>query len=224
MSIAQVQSFPPDRNMEEGYLPESDGRPMAETEIHRDQMIYLLNALQEYFRNDPKAYVTGNIFLYYRNALGELKSVAPDVFVVKGVKKDLRRVYVLEKEGKAPDVVIELISLETRLEDLGSKRVLYAGFGVAEYFIFDPLQETLSMQLRGFRLEGEEYTPMLGARLHSDVLDLDLVVENQRLRLYDRKTNEFLRSHQEAEVELRLAEAEVARLREELSKLKGGQD
>ncbi|MGH7490787.1 MAG: Uma2 family endonuclease [bacterium] len=189
---------------------------MAETDVHRDQMIYLLNALQEYLRNDPKAYVTGNIFLYYRDALGELKSVAPDIFVVTGIKKNLRRVYVIEKEGKAPDLVIELISRETRLEDLGSKRVLYAGFGVTEYFIFDPLQETLSMQLRGFHLEGEEYTPMIGARLHSEVLDLDLVVEDQRLRLYDRKTSAYLRSHQEAE-------AEVTRLREELSKLKSAQ-
>jgi Uma2 family endonuclease len=198
---------------------------MAETDIHRDQMIYLLDALQEYLRNDPNAYVTGNIFLYYRDALGELKSVSPDVFVVKGVKKGQRRVYVLEKEGKAPDVVIELISQieKIKLEDLGSKRVLYAGFGVAEYFIFDPLQEALSMQLRGYSLEGEDYTPMLGARLHSEVLDLDLVVENQRLRLYDPKTGEYLRSHQEAEVDRRSAEAEVAHLREELAKLKGGQ-
>jgi Uma2 family endonuclease len=185
---------------------------MAETDIHRDQMIYLLDALQEYLRNDPNAYVTGNIFLYYRNALGELKSVAPDIFVVKGIRKGPRRVYVLEKEGKAPEVVIELISRETRLEDLGSKRVLYAGFGVSEYFIFDPLQETLSMQLRGFRLEGEDYVPMIGARLQSEILDLDLVVENQSLRLFDRKTGEYLRSYQEAE-------AEVARLREELAKL-----
>jgi Uma2 family endonuclease len=215
MSIAQFQSFPPYRHGDEEYLPESDGRPMAETDIHRDQMIYLLDALQEYFRNDPNAYVTGNIFLYYRDALGELKSVSPDVFVVKGVKKGQRRIYVLEKEGKAPDVVIELISRETKLEDLGSKRVLYAGFGVSEYYIFDPLQEALSMQLRGHRLEGEDYAPMIGARLHSEVLDLDLVVENHLLRLYDPKTGEYLRSHQEAE-------AEVVRLREELAQLKSG--
>lgn len=223
MSIAQARSFPPYHHREEGYLPESDGRPMAETDIHRDQMIYLLDALQEYLRNDPNAYVTGNIFLYYRDSLGELKSVSPDVFVVKGVKKGQRRIYVLEKEGKAPDVVIELISRETKLEDLGSKRVLYAGFGVAEYYIFDPLQEALSMQLRGYRLEGEDYAPMIGARLHSEVLDLDLVVENHLLRLYDPKTGEYLRSHQEAEIDRRSAEAEVKCLREELAQLKGGE-
>ncbi|MGH7600062.1 MAG: hypothetical protein ACREOI_27215, partial [bacterium] len=36
--------------LQEEYLPESDGKPMAETDLHRLLMIYLLIALEEHFR------------------------------------------------------------------------------------------------------------------------------------------------------------------------------
>lgn len=229
------------------YLKESDGRPMAETDVHRKQMIYVLDALEEHFEPQPKVYVTGNIFLYYRDEFGDLQKIAPDIFVVKGLDKRERRIYHLPEEGRAPDFVLELISRETKLEDLGNKRVLYASLGVKEYFIFDPLNEALSQQLRGFRLRGEDYHTLLGERIHSEVLDLELFVENERLRLFDRKTGERLRTYVEAERERRVAErarrsaetkataakakvkteaearqaaeAEVARLKKELKKL-----
>jgi Uma2 family endonuclease len=200
------------------YLPESDGTPMAETDVHREQMIDLLDCLTEYFRSDPMVYVTGNIFLYYRDLEGTRQSISPDVFVVRGVEKKQRRIYNLEVEHKGPDVVIELTSIHTAVEDVGNKKVIYAYLGVSEYFIFDPLRETKSSQLRGYRLEGGEYLPLAGARLKSQVLGLELVLEEGVLRLYDPQTGERLRTHEEAEAARRAAEAEVARLREELAR------
>lgn len=191
-------------------LPESDGKPMAETDTHRQQMIDLLDALQEYFRALPEIYVTGNIFFYYRNDNDERKSVAPDIFVVKGVEKKERRYYNLEIEKTPPEFVIELISSDTKIEDLGNKRVIYAELGVKEYFLFDPTGELLSAPLRGYLLEGNEYTPMMGARLHSKVLGLDLVVEQARLRLYDHRTGQRLLTHEESEAARRVAEAKAA--------------
>ncbi len=236
MSLVLEPTQPVDLHKASSYLPESDGRPMAETDVHRKQMIYVLDAVEEHFGPDPLVYVTGNIFLYYRDEFGELQKVAPDIFVVKGIPKRERRIYHLPEEGKAPDFVLELISRETKLEDLGNKRVLYASLGVKEYFIFDPLNEALSQQLRGFRLHGEDYHPLAGERIHSEVLDLELFVENGRLRLFDRKTGERLRTYGEAErgrraaeakaqtesEARRAAEAEAARLREELKKLQSG--
>jgi len=191
------------------YLPESDGTPMAETDVHREQMIDLLNCLNEYFRSDPTVYVTGNIFLYYRDLEGNRQSISPDVFVVRGVEKKPRRIYNLEVEGKGPDLVIELTSLHTAVEDVGNKKVIYAYLGVSEYFIFDPLSETRSSQLRGFRLEGGEYLPLAGTRLRSQGLGLELVIEDGVLRLYDPQTGERLRTHEEAEAARRAAEAKA---------------
>ncbi len=239
-----MDSPPTSPTPETEYLPESDGKPMAETDVHRTQMIELLECLAEYYRADPRVYVTGNIFLYFRNHEGERQSISPDIFVVRGVEKKLRRIYNLDVEKKAPDVVLELTSRHTKVEDLGNKRVIYADLGVSEYFLFDPLDGTLTPQLRGFRLQGGEYIPMVGTRLASEVLGLDLVVEDDQLRLYNPHTAERLRTHaeaeaarreaeaarreaeaarQEAEAARQEAEAENTRLREELARLRAGQ-
>ena len=228
-SIKRSRFYPEER------LAESDGKPMAETDAHRDQMVDLLNALKEYFRDDPQVYVTGNIFLYYRDDTKTRQSVSPDIFVVRGVKKKTRRIYNLDVERKAPEVVIELTSPNTKTEDLGTKRFIYASLGVKEYFLFDPYSEAIRPALRGFRLDEGEFVPMVGIRLTSEFLGLDLKVEDDRLRLYDRKTGERLRTYEESEAACRIAElnaakavkayqsaeTEIIRLREELTKLRG---
>lgn len=191
------------------HLPESDGKPMAETDRHRNQMIELLDGLDDFYRDDPLIYVTGNTFLYYLDEDGERQSVSPDVMVIRGVPKKERRYYKLDDEGHTPEVIIELMSRSTKLEDLGSKKVLYASLGVREYFVFDPLKEVSSAALRGFRLEQGEYTPMLGSHLRSEVLGLELIVENEVLRLYDPLSKKYLRTHKESEAAYREAEGRV---------------
>ena len=137
------------------FYPESDGKPMAETEVHIDALIYLREALKDYFRESPQVYVAGNMLLYYEEG-NPAACVAPDVFVVKGVAKHERRTYKLWEEDQPPTVVFEITSRGTRLEDLGTKRALYAMLGVQEYFLYDPLGEYLRPPLQGFRLEGGE--------------------------------------------------------------------
>lgn len=220
MSTTITPNIQPRHSNPEEYLPESDGKPMAETDLHREVMIYLLFALKEFFRDDPQVYITGNIFFYYLDEAGERQSVSPDVFVVRGVEKKTRRIYKLEDEGKAPDVVFELTSPKTKMEDLGNKKYIYAKLGVREYFLFDPYGETLQPQLRGFRLDGNDYSPMAGARMISEALGLELRVEEGTLRLYDRKTGERLGSAEESEAERRTIETENLRLREEVAKLR----
>lgn len=226
MAITTAPAAYPRQSYAEVYLPESDGKPMAETDEHRDIMMDLLDALEEYFRANEQIYVSGNIFVYYKDETGEMQSVSPDILVVRGVPKQKRRIYNLEVEGKAPEVVIELTSLSTKKEDLGNKRFVYANLGVKEYFIFDPFGDTIRPALRGFRLESGDYMPIVGTRLKSEVLGLELRLEDGLLRLYDFKKNQRLLTRAEshaarraAETKAAAAEAENARLREELAKL-----
>ncbi len=214
MIVPSVQTVPPRRTPRKEYLPESDGKPMAETDIHLNLLIALRHALKQYFRARNDVYVSGNIFLYYRDTDGHRKNVSPDILVAFGIEKKERRIYKLEDEGKAPDVVIELISAETKDKDLGEKRYIYATLGVREYFIFDPLHETMEPVLRGYRLAEGEYTPIIGTRMLSQMLGLELRVEDRTLRLYDPQTGVRLLTPEEAE-------AEVVRLREELAMLRG---
>lgn len=223
------------------YYPESDGKPMGETDTHITLLTYLREALLDYFRADPNVYVAGNLFLYYKEG-DPTQVVAPDVFVVKGAPRGDRRIYQVWKEGKGPDVVFELTSRSTRKEDWGTKKKLYQKLRVTEYFIFDPLKEYQEPRLVGFRLGAWGYRQMEDDPLFSQVLGLELRVEGELLRLIDPTTGEKLLTPLEAQAARRLestarrqaeavaaseaqarrqAETEIERLRAELAHLRG---
>ena len=216
----------------EVFYPESDGQPVAETDVHRDLMVDLIAMLREYFRDDPHVYISGNLFLYYQEG-DPRRVVAPDVFVVKGIPGGRRRIYKLWEEGCPPDVVFELTSPSTRSEDRRTKHDLYARLGVAEYFLFDPLGEYLRPPFQGYRLEQGHYQPLRPAAdgsLWSTVLGLELHVRGERLRLFDPESQRWLPLPEEetaarraaearatvAEARAVAAEAELARLRAQL--------
>jgi Uma2 family endonuclease len=188
------------------FYPESDGKPMAETGIHVQRMIYLITALNGRYRDDPMVYVIGNIFVYYEEG-NPYKSVSPDTFVVFGVSKRERRVYKIWEEGKAPDVVFEITSKSTEEEDLGRKRTLYARLGVQEYFLFDPLQEYLRPPLQGYRLVDGVYRPVVPepssdgeVAVRSQILGVVIRHEESWPILYDAQTGERLLTPEELQV------------------------
>ena len=212
------------------HYPEADGRPMAEMDVHIDALIYLREALRDHFRDAPQVYVAGNMLLYYEEG-NPAASVAPDVFVVQGVAKGERRTYRLWEEGQPPTVVFEITSRGSRLEDLGTMRAVYAMLGVQEYFLYDPLGEYLRPPLQGYGLQEGEYQripPRAEGGLTSQALDLDLRLEDGRLRLVNPATGERLLTPAEAQAAhraeaaaRRAAEAELERLRAELARLRG---
>ncbi len=200
--------------------PESDGKPLAETDIHRQLIIDLIFALENFFRNAPDVYVSGNLLLYYEEG-NPKKNLSPDVFVARGVGKSPRRVYKLWEEGHPPEVVIEVSSRATWGEDLQKKWMLYAQMGVKEYFIFDPEYDYLATPLLAYRLEEGQFVPLevKDGRVRSQVLGLELVDTGETLRLLEPQTGQFLLTPREVEQARQQAEAEVARLREELERL-----
>lgn len=213
--------------------PESDGKPMGETDLHIDGLIYLREALKDYFRDAPQVYVAANMFFYYEEG-NPSASVSPDVFVVHGVDKHERRTHKLWEEGQPPSVVFEVTSRSTRREDQGTKRALYVRLGVREYILYDPLGEYLKPSLQGYRLQGDDYERIeatADGALVCHALNLELHLESDRLRLVDPATGERLLTPAEAQAARRReagradsAEAELARLRAELSRLRDEPD
>lgn len=203
--------------------PESDGKPMAETDVHRDLLADLVATLRNYFQQQSDVYVSGNLLLYYVEG-NPAKSFAPDVFVVRGVPKGPRRIYKLWAEGVAPQVIIELTSRKTWREDLRTKWRLYEQLGVQEYFVFDPEYDYLDEPLIGSRLEAGQYVDLVvkDGRVLSEVLGLELVDTGTTLRLLDPATNEFLPAAQEAAAAQQRVlelEATLARYRAEFGDL-----
>lgn len=216
--------------------PSSDGKPVAETDGHRDIMFATIDTLNRFYADDPAVYVSGNLLMYYVPN-DKRRHVSPDVFVVQGVPKERRLNYLVWEEGKGPDLVIELTSKSTRKEDVTKKFELYRDtLSVREYFLFDPYAEYLNPPLKGYRLVGEQYRPIepVAGRLPSEVLGLHLERAGSELRLYDPAADAWLltpgevddaRREAEAgranEAELRRrAEAELDRLRRELEALR----
>ncbi|MHB2016587.1 MAG: Uma2 family endonuclease [Candidatus Xenobia bacterium] len=195
--------------------PTSDGKPMAETDVHRDQIIALILSLQDRYKERPDVYVTGNLLMLYEPLDGR-QHLSPDVMVVFGVDKKQRENYKLWEE-KPPDAVFEITSRSTRREDTGRKMERYAQEGVREYFVFDPLREYIPSGLRAYRLEAGRYIPVVGEPIRSEVLGLELRIVDGVLRLYDPDSGELLTVHAELLEKWRAAEAraEVAEARAE---------
>jgi len=169
--------------------PESDGKPMAESGVHLDVIMHVVQALRDHFAADPRVYVAGNLLLYLEK--GTRKSVAPDVFVVQGVAHHNRDKYLLWEEGKAPCFVLEATSKSTRDEDQTDKKLLYAQLGIEEYFLFDPKGEYLRPRFQGLRLRGGDYQPIpvsLDGSLTSRQLGVVFVPDGVSLRMRDAKT------------------------------------
>ena len=185
--------------------PSSDGKPVAETDVHIDELMELLNALKGFFKHDAGVYVAGNNFLYYEK--GNPRAVfSPDTYVVRGVEKRERDKYLLWEEKQAPCFVLELSSRSTWKEDRGRKKRLCARLGVAEYFLYDPKQEWLRPPLQGYRLRPgrADYRliePREDGTIPSEQLGLLLRLNEQaRLDCIDAKTGQKLRRYDEANV------------------------
>ncbi len=173
--------------------PESDGKPMAETDLHRDLMNDSIETLKEYFAAAPNVYVSGNLFVYYPDG-AETRVVAPDVFVIYGVSKKQRRIYVVEREGRTPDFVLEIGSLGTYRQDRNKKKDIYATLlGVKEYYLYVPYG-VVEKPLIGYRLVGGAYEEMelVDGRLKSAVLGLELGERPEGLRFYDARQQRWL--------------------------------
>jgi len=208
-----------------GY-PSSDGRPMAETDFHRQLMTALIETLEDWFAATNNVYVSGNLLLYYVEG-NKRKHVAPDVFAVFGVPKRKRLNYLLWEEQRSPSVVIEITSSSTSKADKETKFSLYRDLlRVSEYYLFDPFGEYLTPRFQGYRLVAGDYRRMrsLDGSLRSKKLGLILQPDGNQLRLVNPETGNRLPTRDEAravaEAALSESELEVERLRRELEELK----
>ena len=219
--------------------PTSDGRPMGETDLHRNIMFESIEALKLHYAGQ-QVYVSGNLLLFYQPG-NRRRHVSPDVLVVTGIEPRDRQNYLLWEEGVPPQVVIEVTSESTREEDLYDKLEIYRDqVQVAEYFLLDPRGEYLDPALQGYRLSAGRYEPIrpVSGRLPSRELGLHLEEHERHLRFFDPSAARWIptpeEARQAAEDERRQAEderrqmaakwqqteAEAERLRQELETLR----
>ena len=195
--------------------PSGDGEPMAENDWQWIAIADTALALRNRYAGRTDVYVASDMLMYYRMNDNATR-VAPDVYVVFGANGNHRRdSWIVWREGKAPDFVLEVASPGTWRHDAGRKRDIYAAMGVTEYWRFDPKGEFFVPELIGERLSGGEYRPLPVERDadgilrgHSAILGLDFCVRpDLELRLYDPAAGQWLLTPAESEAAYRDSEA-----------------
>lgn len=133
----------------------------------------------------------------------------------------------MSDEGRGLDFVLEILVSGERQKDCERNVERYARLGIPEYFVDLPRERCLT----GYALLGEAraYEPILpqGGRWRSNVLDLELALEGERLRFYsgtgplpdareliDKVSAMIDESVSRAEAEAERAERLAAKLRE----------
>ena len=202
--------------------PDTDGKPMAASDLHLEILIWLLQTLKAHFAQRSDAYVSGDILTYYTEG-NPRAVVAPDVLVSFGIGQKPRHTYKVWEEGKVPDFVMEFSSKTTYQNDLTDKMELYATLGILNYLLYDAEALYLPSPLMGFRLVEGVYVPIspgVDSGIHSDVLGLDFHIRERRLAVYNPVVGQWL----ETPAETAERRAENAETRAETAEARAEQE
>lgn len=210
--------------------PESDGKPMGETDLHRDWMFRLLEIFRQRYR-DQRVYIASDLLVYYEEG-SPSKFVVPDCFVVLDCEPGRRRTFQTWKENRVPEVVFEVTSRGTSSTDIVDKPVIYERMGVQEYFLYDPTASYLEPPLQGYRMTGGTLHRIAetNGRLRCETLGVELFLREDDLVIVETETGveqvtradaEELAREQELEARL-IAERRVRELEEKIRRLEGG--
>jgi hypothetical protein len=202
------QSHPVDAEGQIVPLPDPPRNPDGMQQLPHISRINL--TLDAYYRARGRNDVLVNGEGYLCTTPGARSNlVVPDCVVAFGVDPEAitnRNGYVIEEVGKPPDLVLEVGSSSTGRNDYLRKPGIYAGYGIAEYWRFDPTGgKHHRAPLAGDRLAGGEYFPIALSTTedgiiwgHSRILGLDVCWDKGRLRFYDPRTGEYLLDYSEA--------------------------
>lgn len=221
-----VQALPNEVTGTEIAMPEGDR--------HFQAKIRALDTLRGYFaRQRRRIYLAAELPIYYPAE----PRFAPDLLAVVEVEDYPRDKWVVSAEGKGLDWVLEVHVGGDRKKDAEYNVARYARLGIPEYFVYDRARN----QLLAHRLSSPgaaTYSPIVPqrGRYESRVLGLEIEVARDRLRFFAgtamllesdeliARLEQLLEDvQQRAEEETRRreeVELEVARLREELARLK----
>ena len=152
--------------------------------------------------------------------------VLPDYYFAVGIDPEVvyhRGIYRTWVQGKPPDFVLEVASPSTARNDETTKREIYAGMGVPEYWRYDPTEfvaphrrPLYAVPLVGELLVDGAYQPLEIApgpegciMGFSPALGVSLAVKDKRLMVYDHDLGEFVEEFEEQESAKMRAQAEA---------------
>ena len=182
-----------------------------------------LHHLIQYLGNPETTIVSGERYIVPEPGMSASQRIAPDMLISFNSNPELYRQdnsYVISKQGKPPDLVMEIASERTGKNDVDDKPARYAALGIPEYWRFDETGNFHGTKLAGDRLVEGRYEPVDIEELadgvmqgYSAVLNLFIRWEQGRLAWHDPATGRHILTYddQRARAEEATASAESER-------------
>lgn len=221
---------------EADFLDPQEGDQFMQGQLHNEDCEKAKSIFRYRHRHQPSTVIFSDVKFAW--GIEDLKGPAPDVAVVPNVRdpERPRTWFYVEKEGTRPIFILEIVSPDYRQADLEKKIPIYAQAKIEEYFIIDshlqPKSGRVNYEVIGYRLRGAVYEaiqPDERGWLYSATNDVWIGANEQRdgFIVVDADTDERILPDQEradaeaaarveAERQLEIMAAELARLRQEL--------
>ena len=188
--------------------------------------------LRVHFADRPNTIVDGERYISRIPILDMTGIVYPDLLVAFDADPDAldrSNAYVISEQGKPPDFILEVASRSSRTFDRTTKRDIYAGLEIPEYWRFDESPTRNNPGLAGDRLADGEYRPIAIEEIEAGVLRgysavLNLILEwrGGQLNWIDPRTDRHISTLEQEREDRLAAEARVRELEAELQRLRGG--
>ena len=186
-----------------------------------------LHHLIQHLGNPDNTIVSGERYIVPTPGTPSNQRIAPDLLIAFNANPALYRQdnsYVISRQGKPPDLVMEIASRRTGETDTRDKPARYAALGIAEYWRFDEKGEFHGAELAGDRLTEGRYEPIPIEKVedgvlqgYSTVLNLFIRWERGELRWHDPKTGQEIPTFEQEREGRLAAEARVQELEAELA-------
>ena len=161
-----------------------------------------LHHLIQYLGNPETTIVSGERYIVPVPGTPSNQRIAPDMIISFNSDPALYRQdngYVISRQGKPPDLVMEIASERTGKNDVDDKPARYAALGIPEYWRFDETGDLHGAKLAGDRLVQGRYEPIPIEEVEEGILQgysaaLGLLVrwERGQLRWRDPQTGEHI--------------------------------
>ena len=169
-------------------------------DLHQVPKVSAVAALRSHLGSRPDAYVSGDTEVVHRTLGGSLRAV-PSVLVVLGIKHGPPNdEWVSWREGKPPDVVIDIAAATPGQGDPMYTLDTYRQMGISECWQIDLTGRLFDQPLAGHRLEGGAYRRIDVSEESGGILQGESVVLGVQFRvdpvtglsLHDPSTGEAL--------------------------------
>ena len=138
VSVAELQQWPDDGRRYELSDGEVSVVPVP-VPRHQRVVLHIQDVLGEYERTAGGLMLPAPIDI----VLSEYDVVQPDIVFVQKDRQHL--VDLMQAPRVAPDLVVEVLSRSTEARDRHAKSDLFARFGVPEYWIADPMANSVEV-------------------------------------------------------------------------------